>query len=55
MRNSGIYTQTEICKAIVDGGGDYIFTVKGNQPTLKLDITAAFRPFSALRALVSAA
>ncbi len=26
--------QTEIARAIVDGGGDYILAVKGNQPTL---------------------
>jgi predicted transposase YbfD/YdcC len=26
--------QTEIAEAIVDGGGDYILAVKGNQPTL---------------------
>jgi hypothetical protein len=35
----------------VDGGGDYFFTVKGNQPTLKADIEQAFRPFSPLGAL----
>jgi predicted transposase YbfD/YdcC len=27
--------QTEIAQAIVDGGGDYILAVKGNQPTLR--------------------
>ena len=26
--------QTEIAEAIIDGGGDYILAVKGNQPTL---------------------
>jgi predicted transposase YbfD/YdcC len=26
--------QTEVARAIVDGGGDYILAVKGNQPTL---------------------
>ena len=55
VTGDAIFTQTEICKVIVDGGGDYFFTVKGNQPTLKSDIAEAFRPFSPLRALVSAA
>ena len=54
VTGDAIFTQTEICKVIVDGGGDYFFTVKGNQPTLKSDIAEAFRPFSPLRAMVSA-
>lgn len=29
-----MHTQTDTAKAIVDAGGDYVFTVKGNQPTL---------------------
>jgi len=37
-------TQTQIAQTILDGGGDYFFTVKGNQPTLEADIAAAFRP-----------
>ena len=48
------FTQTEICKVVIDGGGDYFFTVKGNQPTLKADIGEAFRPFSPLSAMVPA-
>jgi hypothetical protein len=54
VTGDAIFTQTEICKVIVDGGGDYFFTVKGNQPTLKSDISEAFRPFSPLGAMVSA-
>jgi hypothetical protein len=41
-----IFTQREICRVIIDGGGDYFFTVKDNQPTLKSDIALAFGPFS---------
>ena len=49
-----IFTQKAICRAIVDGGGDYLFTVKGNQPALKADIEQAFRPFSPLGAMDTA-
>lgn len=54
ITGDAIFTQTEICKVIIDGGGDYFFTVKGNQPALKADIAEAFRPFSPLGAMVPA-
>jgi len=34
--------QKDIAETIVDGGGDYILAVKGNQPTLHAEIQAAF-------------
>jgi predicted transposase YbfD/YdcC len=34
--------QAEIARAIVDGGGDYILAVKGNQPTLHRGIVGFF-------------
>lgn len=34
--------QTAIAKTIVDGGGNYLLAVKGNQPTLHEDIAATF-------------
>jgi predicted transposase YbfD/YdcC len=37
-----IYCQRDICQAAVDQGGDYLFTVKGNQPQLLRDIQQAF-------------
>ena len=46
ITGDAIFTQRAICLAIIDGGGDYFFTVKGNQPALKADIAEAFRPFS---------
>ena len=49
------FTQRAICQTIIDGGGDYFFTVKGNQPALKSDIEQAFRPFSPLGGVVCAA
>lgn len=55
ITGDAIFTQKAICRAIVDGGGDYFFTVKGNQPALKADIEQAFRPFSPLGAVDTAA
>jgi hypothetical protein len=54
VTGDAMFTQKAICRAIVDGGGDYFFTVKGNQPTLKSDIEQAFRPFSPLGAMDTA-
>jgi len=39
-----LLTQREVCKQIVDAGGDYFLPVKGNQPTLYRDLAAAFSP-----------
>ena len=36
------YCQRDICQQIVDSGGDYLVTVKGNQPKLLHDIEQAF-------------
>jgi hypothetical protein len=35
-----MFCQRDICKKIIDGGGDYLFTVKDNQPSLAADIAA---------------
>ena len=45
------YCQRETCQQIVESGGDYLVTVKGNQPQLLRDIelhslTMTFAPFS---------
>jgi DDE_Tnp_1-associated/Transposase DDE domain len=55
ITGDAIFTQREICRVIIDGGGDYFFTVKGNQPTLKSDIALAFGPFSPLCGVGAAA
>lgn len=54
ITGDAMFTQRAICKVIIDGGGDYFFTVKGNQPALQADIAQAFRPFSPLGGMVSA-
>jgi Transposase DDE domain len=32
ITGDAIFTQKAICQVIIEGGGDYFFTVKGNQP-----------------------
>ena len=39
-----LLTQREVCRQIVDGGGDYLLPVKENQPTLYRDLAEAFSP-----------
>lgn len=46
------YCQREWCQAVIDSGGDYLVTVKGNQPNLLRDVEQAFvisEGFSPLR------
>jgi len=55
ITGDAIFTQRAICQTIIDGDGNYFFTVKGNQPALKADIEQAFRPFSPLGGMVGTA
>jgi hypothetical protein len=55
VTGDAIFTQKEICRVIKDGGGDYFFTVKGNQPTLCSDIALAFGGDSPLSHRLAAA
>lgn len=43
--------QKEIAKQIIEKGGDYVFSLKGNQGTLHEDVKALFKSFPALRNL----
>ena len=50
VTGDAIFCQKRICGKVVDGGGDYLFAVKENQPQLLSDIRLAFDgPFSPLR------
>lgn len=40
VTGDAMFCQRDLCRAIVDGGGDYVFTVKDNQPSLAIDIQA---------------
>lgn len=42
ITGDALFCQRDICQAIVDGGGDYVLTVKANQATLMSDIAVAF-------------
>jgi hypothetical protein len=42
VTGDAMFCQRSICKAVTEGGGDYSFPVKDNQPTLKRDIETAF-------------
>lgn len=48
ITGDAIFTQREICGAIRDGCGDYLFVVKDNQPQLKEGIAEAFGDLSPL-------
>lgn len=49
VTGDAIFCQRSICQEIIDGGGDYAFTVKDNQPELKAAIAEAFGELSPLR------
>jgi hypothetical protein len=42
ISGDAIFCQTEICQSIVQEKGEYIFMVKGNQPSLQEEINSAF-------------
>ena len=42
VTGDAMFCQKEFCRKITEGGGDFIFTVKGNQPGLKEDEAATF-------------
>jgi len=42
VTGDAIFTQKKICEAILKGDGDYLLTVKTNQPRLREDIQALF-------------
>ena len=40
VTGDALFCQRDLCQAIVEQGGDYVFTVKDNQPSLAIDIQA---------------
>jgi DDE_Tnp_1-associated/Transposase DDE domain len=49
-----MFCQRELCAKIVDQGGDYLFTVKDNQPGLEKDIAAGFAFEAGARSIAAA-
>lgn len=44
ITGDALLTQRTICTTILEGGGDYLFPVKENQPTLLSDLATTFSP-----------
>lgn len=44
VTGDALLTQRGVCQTITEGGGDYLFPVKENQPALRADVEAAFSP-----------
>jgi len=44
ITGDALLTQREVCKTVLEGGGDYLLPVKDNQPALLKDIQEAFSP-----------
>jgi hypothetical protein len=44
VTGDAMFCQRELCREIVDSGGEYLFVVKDNQPELKAAIAADFQP-----------
>jgi len=44
LTGDALFCQRNLCQLAVDSGGDYLFIVKGNQPTLHEDIRLLFDP-----------
>lgn len=54
VSGDAIFCQRDFCKEVTDRGGDYLLTVKANQPGLETDIEAGFA-FEAAAQSVAAA
>src|SRR6266498_2599732 len=47
LTGDALYCQQALCTQVVEAGGDYLFIVKENQPTLLADIVQVFTPLTA--------
>jgi hypothetical protein len=43
VTGDALYCQRDVCRQILDGGGDYLVSVKENQPDLYDDLAVLFR------------
>lgn len=46
ITGDAMFAQKSVCQAVLDGGGEYLVTVKDNQPSLREAIDSAFAPAS---------
>jgi DDE family transposase len=49
-----LFCQRDLCQEVIDQGGDYLFFVKDNQPSLQTDIAAGFGFEAAARSVAAA-
>jgi Transposase DDE domain/DDE_Tnp_1-associated len=49
VTGDALLTQRDLCAQIVAGGGDYVLSVKDNQPALRESLERAFSPLAAQR------
>jgi hypothetical protein len=54
VTGDAMFCQRDVAKAITDAGGDYVLTVKANQPGLATDIGAGFGYEEAARSIAAA-
>jgi hypothetical protein len=55
VTGDALFCQRDFCEAVIDGGGDYLLTVKDNQPTLHFDIASMFHESAAFSPLPAGA
>jgi len=49
-----MFCQRDLAERVIDSGGDYVFTAKGNQPGLGVDVAAGFGFEAAARSVAAA-
>ena len=54
ITGDALFCQRDVCAAVVAAGGDYVFTVKDNQPSLAVDIGAGLAYQDQARRLAAA-
>jgi hypothetical protein len=54
VTGDAIFCQRDFCQGVIDGGGDYVLTVKANQPGLAIDVAAGFAFEAAARSVAAA-
>jgi hypothetical protein len=54
VTGDAMFCQRDVAKAVTDAGGDYVLTVKANQPGLEIDIGAGFAFEEAARSIAAA-
>ena len=54
VTGDAMFCQRDFCKEVIDAGGDYLLTVKANQPGLEIDIEAGFAFETAARSVAAA-